>query len=58
MGRVPLEAAWIATYVISVPIIYVFQREGEKIHGIGRGTRKGTSALSWGDLLALKYATF
>jgi hypothetical protein len=58
MGRVPLEATWVATVVISVPIIHVFQREWEKIHGLGRGTRKYTSAQRAGDLLALQYATF
>jgi hypothetical protein len=58
MGRVPLEAAWIATVVIGVPIIHVFEREEEKIHGMGRGTRKDTSSPRWGDPLVLKYATF
>jgi len=58
MGRVPLEAAWIATVVIGVPIIQVFEREREKIHSMGRGTRKDTSSPRWGDPLVLKYATF
>src|SRR5262245_16493497 len=44
MGRVPLEAAWRATVVIGVPIIQVFEREREKIHRMGRGTRKDTSS--------------
>jgi hypothetical protein len=58
MGRVPLEAAWIATVVIGVPIIHIFEREGEKIHGMGRGMRKDTSSPRCGDLPAFKYATF
>src|SRR5215510_15410393 len=58
MGRVPLEAAWIATVVIGVPIIQGFEREREKIHRMGRGTRKDTSSPRCGDLLAFKYATF
>jgi len=58
MRRVPLEAAWIATVVIGVPIIHVFEREREKIHSMGRGTRKDTSSPRWGDLLASQYATF
>jgi len=58
MGRVPLEAAWITTVVISVPIIHVFEREREKIHSMGRGTSKDTSSPRWGDQLSFKYATF
>src|SRR5262249_30035930 len=30
MGRVPLEAAWISTFVIGVSIIHGFERQGEK----------------------------
>jgi len=55
---VPLEAAWIATFVIGVPIIHVFQRQGEKIHGRGRGRRKDPLPPRDGDVLAFKYATF
>src|SRR5262249_5411819 len=44
MGRVPLEAAWIATVVIGVPIIHGFERQGEKIHAISRGMRKDTTS--------------
>ena len=58
MGRVPLEAAWISTVVIGVPIIHVFEREGEKIHVRGRDTMKDTSSPRCGDLLAFKCATF
>jgi hypothetical protein len=58
MRRVPLEAAWRATVVIDVPIIHVFEREREKIHGLGRGTRKGASSQRCGDLLTFKYETF
>jgi hypothetical protein len=58
MGRVPLEAAWIATVVIDVSIIHGFQRQEEKIHVMSRDTRKGISALRWGNPLALKYVTF
>src|SRR5215510_16339602 len=58
MGRIPLEAAWIATVVIGVPIIHVFEREREKIHGMGRGTRKDTASARCGDQLTFKYAIF
>src|SRR5215475_4066424 len=58
MERVPLEAAWIATVVIGVPIIHGFQRQGEKIYVMNRGTRKDTSSPIWEDMLAFKYATF
>ena len=41
-----------------MPIIQVFEREGEKIHGMGRGTSKDTSSLRCGDLLAFEHVTF
>ncbi len=58
MGRVPLEAAWIATFVIGVPIIHGFERQEEKIHAISRGMRKDTTSPRCGDRLTFKYATF
>src|SRR5262249_12264168 len=58
MERVPLEAAWIATVVIGVLIIHVFERQGEKIHIMSRSRRKDTSSPRDGDVLVSKYATF
>jgi len=45
-------------FVIGAPIIHIFERQGEKIHGRDRGTKKGARSPRGGDLLAFKYATF
>jgi len=41
-----------------VPIIHGYQRQGEKIRVMSRGTMKDTSSPRGGNLLVFRYATF